>query len=96
MAHYRMSAGCPVYYRSRGSSIIPPSCAMARARKTVAIEARFPDPDLSRVIGADGAVVNVPPGGIVLSERLASQLDVTIGDALDAEFLTGKRRGPCP
>ena len=60
-------------------------------QKTVAIEARFPDPDLSRVIGADGAVVNVPPGGIVLSERLASQLDVTIGDALDAEFLTGKR-----
>ncbi len=59
--------------------------------KRVSVEARPPGTDLSRVISADGVPFDVPPGGIVLSERLASQLGVVPGDALEVEFLSGRR-----
>jgi putative ABC transport system permease protein len=59
--------------------------------KRVSIEARFPGADLSRVISAAGAVVEAPPGGIVLAETLAVQLHLAVGDTVEAEFLTGTR-----
>ena len=59
--------------------------------KRVAVESRRPGTDLSRVLDADGVQLNVPPGGIVLSERLAAHLDVQPGDDLEVEFLTGRR-----
>lgn len=60
--------------------------------KRTPIEARRPDMDLSRVVDADGRIINAPPGGIMLAERLAEQLDVTVGDVLEVEFL-GNRQG---
>ncbi|PKP75970.1 MAG: ABC transporter permease [Alphaproteobacteria bacterium HGW-Alphaproteobacteria-6] len=59
--------------------------------KRVPIEARFPGADLGRVIDRSGRVVQTPPGGIVLSETLASQLRLAPGDEVEAEFLTGRR-----
>ena len=59
--------------------------------KHVAIEARRPGTDLSRALDSEKRVVEAPPGGILLSERLARQLDASAGDRIEAEFLTGKR-----
>jgi len=59
--------------------------------KRVPIEARFPGADLGRVIDGSGRVVQTPPGGIVLSDTLASQLRLAPGDEVEAEFLTGRR-----
>lgn len=59
--------------------------------KRIAVEARRPGTDLSRVLDASGKPLVVPPGGILLSQRLAAQLDVQSGDTLEAEFLSGKR-----
>lgn len=59
--------------------------------KRVAIEARPPETDLSRVVGATGEVLVAPPGGILLSDQLARQLDVQAGDQVTAEFLGGRR-----
>lgn len=59
--------------------------------KRVSIEARLPDPDLSRVVSANGDVLDAPPGGILLSQRLASQMHVNIGDSIEVEFLTGRQ-----
>lgn len=59
--------------------------------KRVAVESRRPGNDLSRVLDADRNPLDVPPGGIVLSERLAGHLDVQRGDRIDVEFLSGKR-----
>ena len=59
--------------------------------KRVAIEARRPGTDLSRVLDDEGRPVSAPPGGVLLSKRLASQLDVQAGDTVDAEFLSGRR-----
>ncbi len=59
--------------------------------KRSAVEARGAGTDLSRVLDADGLPVDVPPGGIVLSDRLAAHLDVQPGEKIEVAFLTGKR-----
>jgi len=59
--------------------------------KRVSIEARPAGADLSRVIGADGAPVDPLPGGILLSDRLAQQLELVVGDQVTVEFHTGLR-----
>jgi putative ABC transport system permease protein len=59
--------------------------------KRVSLEARPPDATLSRVIGADGSVISAPPGGILLSERLAGDLELGVGDTVQVEFMTGRR-----
>lgn len=59
--------------------------------KRIAIEARRPGTDLSRVLDISGKPLVVPPGGILLSQRLSAQLNVQSGDTLEAEFLSGKR-----
>jgi putative ABC transport system permease protein len=59
--------------------------------KRVALEARPPDATLSRVIGADGTAISAPPGGILLSERLAAALELSVGDPVEVEFMTGLR-----
>lgn len=59
--------------------------------KRVSIEVRPDGADLSRVIGADGAPIDPPPGGILLSERLAEQLEVGVGGVVEVDFMTGRR-----
>ena len=57
--------------------------------KEVAIEARRPGADLARIIASDGRAVDPPPRGLLLSQRLARQLDVQPGDLVEVEFLGG-------
>lgn len=59
--------------------------------KRISIEARRPGSDLSRVLNDEGESVAAPPGGILLSKRLAEQLDLRAGDRVEAEFLSGRR-----
>ncbi|MGB7242016.1 MAG: FtsX-like permease family protein, partial [Sulfitobacter sp.] len=59
--------------------------------KRVAVESRRPGNDLSRVLDTEGMPIDVPAGGIVLSERLANHLDARNGDSIDIEFLSGRR-----
>lgn len=59
--------------------------------KYVGLEARRPDADLSRIVGGSGRVRTAPPGGIVLAARLARQLGLGTGDAVEVEFLQGRR-----
>ena len=59
--------------------------------KRVSIEARRSGSDLSRALDAAGQPVMVPPGGIVLSKRLAAHLQARPGDIVEAEYLSGRR-----
>ncbi|QPH52943.1 FtsX-like permease family protein [Pontivivens ytuae] len=63
----------------------------AHHEKRVVVEARPPGTDLSRIVDASGRVVDAPPGGVMLSARLARQLDIAVGDVVEAEFMSGKR-----
>ncbi|MEO9824630.1 MAG: FtsX-like permease family protein [Paracoccaceae bacterium] len=59
--------------------------------KRTAVESRRPGNDLSRVLDAEGHLLDVPSGGIVLSERLAGHLDVQAGGNIEISFLSGRR-----
>lgn len=59
--------------------------------KRVAIEGRPEAADLVRIVDADGRVVAAPKDGVLLSKRLAGQLDVRPGDTVTVEFLSGRR-----
>jgi len=61
-------------------------------QKRAVIETRRPGNDLSRVVSADGQIVDAPPDGIMLSERLAAQLGLAVGDTVRVDFL-GFRQG---
>ena len=60
-------------------------------QKHTTLEARRPDTDLSRIVGGSGRVVSVPPGGLVLSARVADQLHLKPGEPVEVDFLTGRR-----
>jgi putative ABC transport system permease protein len=57
----------------------------------VAITGLPADPRLNRVIDAGGRPVELPPAGLVLSEKLAEVLAVAPGDRLTVEVLEGRR-----
>ena len=59
--------------------------------KRVAVESRRPGTDLSRVLDTSGQPVTAPPGGIMLSRRLAEYLGVQPGETIKVEFLSGRR-----
>jgi putative ABC transport system permease protein len=50
-----------------------------------------PDARLFRVLDADWQQVNLPPAGLVLSQKLAELLDVRLGDVLTVEVMEGER-----
>jgi putative ABC transport system permease protein len=57
--------------------------------KDVAIEARRPGSDLTRIISSNGQAVDPPARGLMLSRRLADQLHVRPGDVIEVEFRGG-------
>lgn len=81
----------PGVLRAEGQLSLPVRLSNGHLEKNVAIEASWPDADLSRVIDPDGKVIEAPAEGILLTKRLAGQLDVAPGDGVDVEFLTGRR-----
>ncbi len=60
-------------------------------RSRTALTGLEPGADLARLVGADGAVVPVPPQGVVLSRQLAATLGVTPGGWIEAEVTEGRR-----
>jgi len=81
----------PGVLRAEGQLSLPARLSNGHLEKNVAIEASWPNADLSRVIDPNGKVIEAPAEGVLLTKRLAGQLDVEPGDWLDVEFLTGRR-----
>lgn len=61
-----------------------------RARK-LALLGLAADRDLFRLLDFDGRPVDLPPGGLVISEKLGELLDLRTGDRVTVEVLEGSR-----
>ena len=81
----------PGVLQAESKQYYPATLRNGHLSKRVAIESSRPSPDLSRVIDSDGRVVNPPANGIMLSDRLASELNVWAGDTVTVDFLSGRR-----
>jgi putative ABC transport system permease protein len=84
-------AALPGVLAAEGQAFVPVTLRNGPLEKRVGIEARRPAPDLSRIVAGDGRVVDAPPGGLLLSETLATQLQAAPGDTIEVEFLSGRR-----
>ena len=82
----------PGVLQAEGQQYLPAVLRNEHRTKRAVIEARRPGTDLSRVVSDDGQPVDAPPHGVMLSRRLAEQLDVGVGDNVEVEFL-GSRQG---
>ncbi|MFD1343919.1 ABC transporter permease, partial [Litorisediminicola beolgyonensis] len=82
----------PGVLQAEGQQYLTAVLTNGHRSKRVVIEARRPGTDLSRVVDEAGAPIDAPPGGLMLSRRLATQLGVGPGDVVEAEFL-GLRKG---
>ncbi|WP_213685057.1 FtsX-like permease family protein [Roseicyclus sp.] len=81
----------PGVMQAEAQQFHPATLRRGPREKRVSIEARPYGAELSRVIGADGTAIEPPPGGILLSDRLAAQLEAGVGDRLWVSFHTGQR-----
>lgn len=84
-------ADLPAVLQAEGQQFHPVILRNGPYEKRAAIEARPPDTDLSRIVSRGGTQINVPPGAVILSRRLADQLGLMVGDRFEAEFLSGKQ-----
>jgi putative ABC transport system permease protein len=71
--------------------MIPVRLSAGPRSRQVALTGLAPAGRLRRVVSRSGAVVTLPPNGLVLSRALADILDVTPGDWVRAEVLTETR-----
>jgi putative ABC transport system permease protein len=70
---------------------VPARLRAAHRSRIVAISGLVANPELNRVVDVTGAALELPPGGLVLSDKLAELLGVRQGDDILVEVLDGGR-----
>jgi len=71
--------------------IVPVRLRVGPRHRTLALTGLVASPRLHRVVARSGAVVALPPDGLVLSQVLGRVLDVAPGDDIRIEVLEGAR-----
>ena len=71
--------------------IVPVRLRVGARHRTLAITGLAPDASLQRVVARSGAVVTLPPAGLVLSRVLGEVLGVATGGTVRVEVLEGAR-----
>lgn len=82
----------PHVRRAEGVLDYPFTLSNAWRRKDAVITGLQPDSELLRLVSFDGETTEVGPHGVVLSDRLAEELDVVPGDLVHLKPLMGKVR----
>ncbi|MGM0741470.1 MAG: ABC transporter permease [Pseudomonadota bacterium] len=83
-------ANLPGVLMAEGQQFQPATLRHGHLEKDTALEARPPGASLSRIVDTAGQAIDAPPGAILLSERLAAQLEARPGDVIAIEFPDGR------
>ncbi|MGH9309095.1 MAG: ABC transporter permease [Vicinamibacterales bacterium] len=70
---------------------VPARLRAAQRSRIVSVQGLVARAELNRVVDVAGGAVRLPPGGLVLSLKLAEVLDAHVGDVLTMEVLDGQR-----
>jgi len=81
----------PGVERAEAFRIIPVKLRHEHLEEQVGITGIDQGADLTRLVSSDGIPVELPPDGLVLTEQLATMLDVAIGDWIEIEVMEGRR-----
>ena len=84
-------ARLPGVLRAEGFRAVPVRLRAGPRERSVSILGLPSDSGLNRIVDATFGIVRLPPGGLVLSAKLAELLDVSAGEELTVEVLEGKR-----
>lgn len=76
---------------SEGGYAMPVRLTYEHRERLSALRAHFPGETLARLIDDTGAVVDLPASGVVLPERLAGRLGISVGDTLRVEMMVPPR-----
>jgi putative ABC transport system permease protein len=71
---------------------VPARLRAGHRSRIVSIQGLVPDPELNRVVDVHGGPMRLPPGGLVLSLKLAEVIGARVGEAVHVEVLDGERR----
>jgi putative ABC transport system permease protein len=63
-----------------------------RISKSEGLTAASPGSDLNRLVGIDGAIMDPPPRGVLLSYGLSNALGLAPGDPVEVQVTEGRRR----
>lgn len=74
-----------------GFRALPARLRSANHSRRVGIQGLEPEGQLNRLMDMRRRIVPLPPGGLVLSAKLAEILDVRVGDSVLVEVLEGER-----
>ncbi|SLN12794.1 FtsX-like permease family protein [Roseovarius litorisediminis] len=83
-------ANLPGVLKAEGQQFHAAVLRHGHLEKDTPIEARRPGTDLSRIVNGRGRIVDAPADGILLSERLATHLEVQPGDVIQIELKGGR------
>lgn len=81
----------PGVLRAEPTRSVPARLGLRHRSRQVGITGVVRDARLFRVVDASARVVTLPPGGLVLSDKLASLLGAVPGDRVTVEVLEGAR-----
>ena len=70
---------------------VPARLRLAQRSRIVSIQGLVADPQLNRVVDVVGGAMTLPPGGLVLSLKLAEVLGASVGSVVTMEVLDGRR-----
>ncbi len=70
---------------------VPARLRSAQRSRIVSVQGLVAEPELNRVVDVTGGAVRLPPGGLVLSLKLAEVLAVGVGEVVTMEVLDGRR-----
>jgi putative ABC transport system permease protein len=88
---YEMSR-LPGVLHAEPTRAVPARLRSAQRSRIVSVQGLVADPELNRVVDVAGGAMRLPPGGLVLSLKLAEVLDARVGDEITVEVLDGRRR----
>lgn len=81
----------PGVWRAEPMRMIGAKLDGERRSKSEALTAAISGSDLNRIVGIDGAIIEAPPRGVLVSFGLSNELGLAIGDSLDVQITEGRR-----
>jgi putative ABC transport system permease protein len=81
----------PGVWRVEPLRVVGAKLSGARKSKSEGLNATSPGGDLNRLVGVDGAIIEPPARGVLVSYGLSNELGLAVGDPVEVQVTEGRR-----